>query len=191
MSGVLKGVKFLLTFFPDLPMVLKWPSSMFFLPLTHIPFIWRVLKGVSNSAVKSSSDDSWSEMTKFSSLYVHNGPEMGSWKELILHSLCPFWYEGLEMGSWKESNLRPFHPPEPLTCSDLLLGHLRGTLPSISTIWLRMLCFASVAVTDFAIFLHITFIRPNLTLAGCPTMISLRPGVSTMKNWWSWKDLFV
>ena len=40
-------------------------------------------------------------------------------------------------------------------------------------ILVRMLGFASVAVVDFAMFLHITFIRPNLTLAGCPTMISL------------------
>ena len=88
-SGVLKGVKFLLTFIPDLPMVLKgvnfclccsllphvpsvgvlkWLSSMYFSPLTHIPLIWRVLKGVSNSAVKSScasgcSSSLWSETT--------------------------------------------------------------------------------------------------------------------------------
>ena len=45
-----------------------------------------------------------------------------------------------------------------------------------------MLGFASVAVIDFPMFLHITFIRPNLTLAGCPTMISLHLGVSTTKT---------
>ena len=175
MSGVLKGVKFLLTFIPDLPMVLKltkslsrtctgvlkgvnfclccslpphvlsvgvlkWLSSMYFSLLTHIPLIWRVLKGVSNSVAKSSVgcfSSSWSEMTKLSSLYIHKGLEMGSWKELVLCSLCPFWYEGLEWGPWKESNLHPFHPPEPLLCSDLLLSHLRGTLPSIFVILVR------------------------------------------------------
>ena len=153
-SWVLKGVKFLLTFFPDLPMVLKWVSLMFFSPLTHIPFIWRVLKGVSNSVAKSSSDDLWSEMTKFSSLYVHNGLEMGSWKELILHSLCPFQYEGLEHGVLEGVKFASFPSmPEPLMCSDLLPGYLQGTLPSISTIWLRMLGFTSVAVMDVAMFL--------------------------------------
>ena len=191
-TGVLKGINFCLScsLLPRVPLVevLKWLSSMSFSPLTHILFMWRVLKWVSGSVAKSSVDDSWSEMTKLSSLYIHKGLEIGSWKELILHSLCPFRYEGLEMGSWKESNLCPFHPLEPLLCSDLLLGHLRGTLPSIFTIWLRMLGFASLAVMDFAIFLHITLMRPSLTLTGCPMMISLRVGVSTMKNWWSWKE---
>ena len=45
-----------------------------------------------------------------------------------------------------------------------------------------MLGFASVAVADFVMFLHITFIRPNLTLAGCLTMISLCVGVTTQKT---------
>ena len=80
--------------------------------LTHISLIWRVLKGVSKICswvlcVAASSqlslfsvvhDPKW---LSFPQLYVCNGLEMGSWKELILCSLCPFWYEGLEMGSWK------------------------------------------------------------------------------------------
>ena len=164
---------------------------MYFSPLTHIPLIWRVLKGVSNSAAKSSvgcSSGSLFETTKLSSLYVRIGLEMGSWKELVSCSLCLFWYEGFEWGSWKGSNLRPFRLPGLLKCSDLLSGCLWGNLPSIFVILVRYEGFASLAVTGCAIFWHNTFTRPSLTLAGCPMMISLHAGVSTMKNWWSWNE---
>ena len=210
-TRVLKGVNFCLhcSLLPRVPWtgVLKWVSTLSFSLLARIPFIWRVLKWVSNSVAKSSCGvsvdcsscwvclaDLWPEMTKLSSLLsvpsIYEGLERGSWKELILSSLCSFQHEGLERGSWNESNLHPFCPHELLLCSDLLLGHLQGTLPSIFVILVRLLGFASVAVTVFAIFLHITFIRPNLTLTGCPTMISLHVGVSTTKNWWSWKDVW-
>ena len=124
-TGVLKGVNFCLccSLLPHVPMtgVLKWVSSFFFSLLTRIPFIWRVLKWVFNSVAMSScgasvdcssswvhSANLWPEKTKLSSLYIGKGLERGCWNELILRSLCPFWYKGLEMGSWKESNLHPF-----------------------------------------------------------------------------------
>ena len=112
------------------------------------------------SVVKSCSADLWPEMTKLSSCIHTNqiswilsricwneGLEMNSFCVLFAH----FVLKVLEMGSWNESNLHPFHPLELLLCSDLLLGHLWGTLPSIFVILVRLLGFASVAVTDFAI----------------------------------------
>ena len=79
--------------------------------------------------------------------------------------------------------MRPFHPPEPLLCSDLLLGHLRGVLPSIFVILVRFVGFASLAVMGFAIFLPITLMRPSLTLARVSyDDLSACAGVSTTKN---------
>ena len=69
--------------------------------------------------------------------YSEESLKMGSWKELVLCSLCPFHYKGLERGSWKELFWCPFHPLEQLLGSDLLLGHLWRILPSIFVIWVR------------------------------------------------------
>ena len=69
--------------------------------------------------------------------------------------------------------------------SDLLLCLFHGVLPSIRIGWswkefLVLFCVVFlIAKTDFEMFLHKTLIRPNLMLAGWPTMISFSVFVST------------
>ena len=69
--------------------------------------------------------------------------------------------------------------------SDLLLCLFHGVLPSIHIGWswkeflVLFSVIFSIAKTDFEMFLHKTHIRPNLMLAGWPTMISFGVLVST------------
>ena len=49
---------------------------------------------------------------------------------------------------------------------------LKGVLGAVSDVF-------SMAKTDLEIFLHNTHMRPNLMLAGCPTMIGFGVLVST------------
>ena len=131
-TGVLKGVNFCLccSLVPRvlLPGVLKWVSSLLFLLLTHILFIWRVLKGVSKSVTMSSCGASvdcflsWvcsgsSEMTKLFSLlgalFICKGLERRSWNELIAYLYIPiesaaYSVESVKMASWNEHILHYF-----------------------------------------------------------------------------------
>ena len=69
--------------------------------------------------------------------------------------------------------------------SDLLLCLFHGVLPSICIGWswkefLMLFCVVFlITKTDFEMFLHKTLIRPNLMLAGWPTMIGFSVLVST------------
>ena len=69
--------------------------------------------------------------------------------------------------------------------SDLLLCHVHG-LPSICSGWswkelLMLFCIVfSIAKMDLDRFLHKMHIRPNLMLAGWPTMIGFIVFISTM-----------
>ena len=116
----------------------------------------------------------------------------GSWNGVLKGTRFAFSLPVLIRGSWNGVLKGVKFASFPSTWTAVVLrsaaGHLRGTLPSIFVILVRFVGFASLAVTGCAIFWHITFMRPSLTLAGCPMMISLRAGVSTMKNWWSWKE---
>ena len=111
----------------------------------------------------------WSEPA----VVLKDGLERGSSKEFVLCSL-PLLYlllssEGLERWSWKEQDLFP----------DLFFHYLHWILPSMFLMWVRLLGVVSMAETVLAMFFHNTCIRPSLTLAGCPTMISLCVHVST------------
>ena len=92
---------------------------------------------------------------------------------LWLFSLSPWWFSEW---SWKECT----------DDSDLLLWHFHGVLPSILSQWSWkefLVLFSdvfSIAKTNLEIFLHNTHMRPNLMLAGCPTMIGFVVLVSTM-----------
>ena len=110
------------------------------------------------------------------------GPDLGPFlghlvdgleRTLLPDFLCPWRFP---KWSWKECT----------DDSDLLLWCLHGVLPSLVSwwSWKEFLGLFSVifliAKTDLEIFLHNTHMRPNLMLAGCPTMIGFGILVSTM-----------
>ena len=170
--------------------VLKWLLPMSFSPLTRIPLIWRVLKGVSISVAKSSvgcSSGSWSETTKLSSLYVRKGLELGYWR----NSFCVlFAHFGMRVLKWglERSQICILSVCLNCCCAQICrLAIYEGPCHRycyFGEIW--GFCFYSC--NGLCYILHNTLMRPSLTLAGCPMMISLRPGVSTMKNSWSWNE---
>ena len=125
-------------------------------------------------------------------LYVCSVWHLGSWKEPVLVLSFMFWPVmdwGLERGSWNDLLLLFLL----LLGSELLLfaSFCIDVFPSTWWTWDKLLVwFVSILDTVLAWFLHSTCMRPNLTLAGCPMMISFRVGVSTTKNWWSWNESF-
>ena len=124
--------------------------------------------------------------------YVRSVWHLGSWKEPVLVLSFMFWPVmdwGLERGSWNDLLLLFLL----LLGSELLLfaSFCIDVFPSMWWTWDKLLVwFVSILDTVLAWFLHSTCMRPNLTLAGCPMMISFRVGVSTTKNWWSWNESF-
>ena len=96
MSGVLKGVKFLLTFVPDLPRVLKWLCLPLF--LTQI-------------SILDMYPGSWKESTFVSvALCCLVYCQLGSWNDsprcTFHHWLVSRWSDG----SWKESQILQLSP---------------------------------------------------------------------------------
>ena len=147
------GLRFLTLFAVVLKEVDFWPFSL--MVLKEVSFLDPLLDGLERTLLP----DFWWMVLKESS----SG------------HLLPFSPWRLAEWSWKE-------------CTDdwdLLLCHFLGVLPSILSWWswkefLELFSVFSIARTGLEIFLRNTHMRPNLMLAGCPTMIGFSVLVSTM-----------
>ena len=204
MSGVLKGVKLLLTFVPVLPM--PWNESNLYLwpnlYLGHVSGSWNDSCHCPFHCwlISHLSEGSWKE-----SQILQLSPLLAVLAVCDLKWLSNPHYTYIRVLKWgleRNSFCILF------ACFDtrVLKWGLERSQICVLSIHLNCCCaqicfyavykgpyhrycyfgeivsFACLAVTGCAIFWHNTFMRPSLTLARCPMMISLHAGVSTMKT---------